>query len=63
MDILKKLLKLDLIGWLLIALSVLNVLPSDVALKLGVTIILISKVLCALGKDCYSCNKGCKIKE
>lgn len=59
MEKLKKLLKLDIIGWLLILLSLLDICNNPLCVKAGVALILINKLCCALGIKCPGCDKSC----
>tara|TARA_B110000908_G_C10226915_1_gene438453 strand:+ start:1453 stop:1644 length:192 start_codon:yes stop_codon:yes gene_type:complete len=63
MEKLKNLLKLDIIGWLLIALYSLGVLDSGFIIQSGIVLILVSKLCCGLGLKCGLCRKPCKLKE
>jgi hypothetical protein len=61
---LKKLLKLELIGWLLIALAAFNV--CTISFKWGVLCILIGKLCCALSLGCKWClnsKASCGVKK
>ena len=64
MEVLKRLLGLEFIGWMLIALAAFDF--SNSTSKWGVLFILISKICCALKFSCKwcSCGKGekdCKL--
>tara|TARA_R110001599_G_scaffold114103_2_gene279668 strand:- start:2986 stop:3177 length:192 start_codon:yes stop_codon:yes gene_type:complete len=63
MESLRKLLRLEVIGWVLIALAAFNF--SDIAFKWGVLCILICKICCALNLGCKWCSgdkTDCKVK-
>ena len=57
MESLKKLLSLELIGWILIALATFNILGFG--FKLGVLAVLFSKVCKAFGWGCKWCKDSC----
>ena len=57
MESLKKLLKLELLGWLFIVLSLFN-LPS-LPLQWGALLVLASKVCKAWGLNCGLCKDSC----
>ena len=58
MDSLKKLLSLELIGWILIALASFSVIGFG--LKAGILLILLSKICKSLELDCKLCKNKCK---
>tara|TARA_R110000824_G_scaffold318088_2_gene505337 strand:- start:236 stop:457 length:222 start_codon:yes stop_codon:yes gene_type:complete len=60
MEVLKRLLGLEFIGWVLIALAAFGF--SELTFKWGVLFILFSKICCALKFSCKwcSCGKGSK---
>lgn len=63
MEKLKNLLQLDIIGWILLAISVLGICDSFACVKIGVLLIVINKLCCALGWNCNLCKKVCKKEE
>lgn len=58
MESLKKLLSLELIGWILLALATFNLIGFG--FKAGVLLILFSKLCKAQGWDCKFCKDKCK---
>lgn len=66
MDLLKKLLKTDLIGWLLIALAVFGF--SEVTFKWGVLLMLLKEICCALKLSfkwcsCKKASQDCELPK
>ena len=59
MEKLKKLLKLDILGWLLILISVAGVCDSFWCVKLGVILIVVNKLNCVLGLGLPFCDNSC----
>ena len=57
MESLKKLLSLELIGWILLALNLFALLSVDP--KWAVLLILFSKLCRTFGWDCKFCSKKC----
>ena len=62
MEKLKNLLKLDILGWLLILLSVAGICDWAWAVQLGVVLIVVNKLSCALGINLPCCNNSCSKK-
>jgi|TARA_R110001599_G_scaffold147759_1_gene331336 hypothetical protein len=58
MDSLKKLLSLELIGWILIALASFSIIGFG--LKAGILLILFSKICKSLDWNCKFCKDKCK---
>ena len=59
MEKLKNLLKLDILGWLLILLSIAGVCDWSWCVQLGVVLIVVNKLNCALGLGLPFCDNSC----